>query len=239
MTQKNATLDLPTFGKPAHRSPGKPPEAVANPGASPTVNPGPNPAVNEVGMMTTSATALPALPKGKRPSFSRHRNEANASRAIDLLAEVQQTVEGWHHGLRQVLSDIQAVYQSGPMVEGWLEAVTPTTEAETLSQADTTLLRHGDPAQLAAYVERLSQTSPPIGSAPTQYRLCSLDAEGRLQCQLCPPEQLGAISQAIARHQKLRQLLHQKQLLESRLKQAADALESVHLALGLSGTETP
>ena len=236
MTQKTATLDLPTFGKTVKQAAGR----AVDPEVLPVASPARPAVVAEVPTATAPTAALPSLPRGKRPSFSRHRNEANATRAVELLVGVQETVAGWHQALRQVLADIQAVYQSGPMVEGWLEAIATPPATGGATEPDAALLRHGDPAQLAAYVERLSQGQPPVGAGgKTQYRLCSLDADGRLQCQPCPPEQLGVISQAIARHQQLRQLLHQKQLLENRLKQAADALEQVHQTLGLSSTPAP
>ncbi|MEM6425411.1 MAG: hypothetical protein AAF728_09670, partial [Cyanobacteria bacterium P01_D01_bin.128] len=50
---------------------------------------------------------------------------------------------------------------------------------------------------------------------------------GKLRCQPCPPAQLPVVSMAIARHQKLRQLLNQKQYLEARLKRAVEGLDTV------------
>ncbi|WP_051463649.1 hypothetical protein [Leptolyngbya sp. PCC 6406] len=189
------------------------------------------------------SAALPTLPKGRRPSFSSHRNEANATLAVDLLAQVGDAIAGWHQELRQVLADIETVYLAGPIVEGWLEAMTPDHDGhQTDSDSEeASLLRHGDPARLAAYVEQLSRqpAMPPRNTIPSQYRLCSLDADGRLQCHLCPPEQLAVISQGIARHQQLRHLVHRKQDLEAHLQRAAAALTVTRDRLGLPTAPTP
>jgi len=220
MASQSGSLDLPTFKSPrADRSPRSavspaPPESPATASGSPA-----------------DSANLPLLPKSKRPSFSSHRNDANASLALDLLADVETAIAAWHQNLRQTLVNIQALYTAGPIVDGWLEAVPATATPTTGNTAS--VLRHGDANQVAAYVERLSH-SPAAGTVQgTQYRLCRLDADGQMQCQLCPPDQLGAISQAIARHQQLRQLVSQKQYLEARLKRAAEALEVTRQTLGI------
>jgi hypothetical protein len=175
------------------------------------------------------------LPKGKRPSFSSHRNDANAALAVDRLAEVHGAITDWHQTLRQTLLDIQALYQAGPIIEGWLESAASSDQQG--ANTSTGLLRHGDPAAISAYVDQLSQSQAESLSNPgglSQYRLCRLDNEGQLNSQPCPPEQLGAISQAIARHQRLRQLVLQKQTLEERLQKAGEALGRVRVELGLT-----
>lgn len=185
--------------------------------------------------MASSATTLPSLPRGRRPSFSRHRNDVNASRAVALLTQVNQAVGQWHQELRQVLADIEAVYLAGPIVEGWLEALPSSSpsDPDPSAPAQAALLRHGDPDHLAAYVDHLARDRA-VSSSGGQYRLCSLDADGRLQCQLCPPDQLGIISQGIARHQQIRTLVSRKQTLETALQQAAIALEQTCHQLGIT-----
>jgi hypothetical protein len=56
------------------------------------------------------------------------------------------------------------------------------------------------------------------------YRLCGLDEQGRVWKRLCPSEQLPSLSLAIARYQKLRQLLAHKKNLEVRLNRLAKTL---------------
>lgn len=161
--------------------------------------------------------------------------------AIKVLRDICTAVDGWHQSLRQILLDIQALYLEGPMVEGWLEAITPSAEPAKVGQSfDPTVLRHADPQDLGGYVDRLcnqadASTSrlsegPPSAGA---YRLCSLDSDGQLQCQPCPADQLLSVSQAIARHQRLRQLLNDKQYLEAKLKRAVESLSQVRSDLGI------
>ncbi|MBE7385338.1 MAG: hypothetical protein F6J95_028555 [Leptolyngbya sp. SIO1E4] len=226
MVQKSVPLDLPTF-KQSTPSPSGTPSGLkgqkVGPGSAPTA-----------AAKAAERAALPLLPKAKRLNFSSHRNDANAALALDLLADVEAAISGWHQALRQTLLDIQTLYMEGPIVEGWLESV-PNQGNQTDLSEEARVLRHGDPAQIAAYVEKISKVSPTRATGGgSNYRLCSLDADGQMQCQVCPPEQLGVISQAIARHQRLRQLVSQKQYLEARLQSAAAALETTRQTLGIT-----
>lgn len=229
MVQHSASLNLPTF---------KQKQSALS--SSKSSLPPTQPATRSISFPTANDTpaepaALPFLPKAKRLNFSSHRNDANAALAMNLLTDVEKAVSGWHTSLRQILLDIQTLYMAGPIIDGWLEAI-PTQDKSESSNQDAGVLRHGDAEQIAAYVEKLAQTSrAAAGETPlnrtSQYRLCSLDTDGQVKCQLCPPEQLGVISQAIARNQKLRQLVSQKQYLEARLKRAAEALETTRKAI--------
>ncbi|MBW4461111.1 MAG: hypothetical protein KME47_12865 [Nodosilinea sp. WJT8-NPBG4] len=186
---------------------------------------------------------LPLLPRRKSPTFSRHRHDANPALAVKVLQDIQMAVEAWHQDLKQTVHRIQALYMEGPIVDGWLETVD-----EYLGQAaalDAALLRHGDPQALSSYVEQLCQSleSPQEQPAPAGtdlgrpgYRLCSLDSDGRVQYFPCPPEQLSTISLAIARHQKLRQLLDHKQFLEAKLKRTVDIMTTSRDTLGIAPT---
>ena len=185
---------------------------------------------------------LPLLPRRKRPSFSRHRHDANPALAVKVLQDIQMAVEGWHLDLRQTLQRIQALYMEGPIVDGWLETVDEQPGAA--APFDAALLRHGDPQALSGYVERLCQslespaqpTTPGTDLGRPGYRLCSLDSDGRVQYFPCPPEQLSTISLAIARHQKLRQLLDHKQFLEAKLKRTVELMTSSRDTLGIAPT---
>jgi len=66
---------------------------------------------------------------------------------------------------------------------------------------------------------------------PTQYRLCSLDENGQLRSYPCPPEQTGALSLAIARYQKFKQLMSQKRALDAKLQKAVDQLTEIRATL--------
>jgi hypothetical protein len=74
-----------------------------------------------------------------------------------------------------------------------------------------------------AKAQVVTQESPRVG-----YRLCGLGADGQLWSRPCPLEQVPQLSLAIARHQKLRQLLAQKQHLENRLNQLSQTLVELH-----------
>ena len=182
---------------------------------------------------------MPALPKLKRPSLSSHRHEANPALAMNLLQDIQQMVEQWQSELRQIVLAIQNLYMEGPLVDGWLESHAPDQSqrgvVQTSQGQNTAVLRHGDPEQLMTYVKDICQApshnshpaeEPQIIADPPEshYRFCSLDKEGKLKRQPCPPDQIVVLSMAIARYQKLRQFLNQKQYLEARLKHAVDTL---------------
>lgn len=226
MTSKSTSLDLPAF-IPSTKASAK---TTTHPPQKP-------PSVSYSVKQSTSAeqAALPFLPQAKRPSFSSHRNDANAALALDLLADVQGAIVSWHQALRDTLLEIQQLYLAGPIVDGWLESTNRQTHQTDLNE-HAAVLRHGDPEQVAAYVEKLAQQTPiEDATHSSHYRLCSLDADGQMQCQDCPPEQLGVVSQAIARNQKLRQLVSQKQYLEAKLKRASEALEVTRKTLDIRG----
>jgi hypothetical protein len=219
----------------------KPPAPqLPNPQVPKIQAPGPNP--NPPFPLPGQMSQLPLLPRRKRPTFSRHRHDANPALAVKVLQDIQLAVEAWHQDLRQTVQSIQDLYMEGPIVDGWLEAV--EDHPDPTAELDAALLRHGDPQALSGYVERLCQslenpTPPPGGGnalGRAGYRLCSLDSDGRVQHFPCPPEQLSTISLAIARHQKLRQLLDHKRFLEAKLKRTVDLMTSSRDTLGIAPT---
>jgi hypothetical protein len=167
----------------------------------------------------------PDLPKFKPPVFNSHRNGANPALSINLLQEIQQIVTPWQVELQTIIRQIQDIYLEGPIVNGWLES--QTSEPAT----GTATLRHGEVDQLMNYVEEICKTQTKTVSKDGQrtgYRLCGLDAAGKVWTRPCPPEQVAGVSMAIARYQKLRQLLTRKQSLETRLGQLAETLIMLH-----------
>ena len=188
------------------------------------------------------ASQLPMLPRRKRPTFSSHRHDANPALALKVLQDIHIAVDAWHSDLKETVQQIQALYMEGPIVDGWLEVV----EEGAATQADLSaaMLRHADPQELSGYVDQLYQSlehNPEAagaahGAGAPNYRLCSLDSDGRLNCIPCPPEQLSTISLAIARHQRLRQMLDQKQYLEARLKRTVEVLTHSRDVLDITPT---
>lgn len=178
-----------------------------------------------------------ALPNAKTVSLSHHRNATNPNLAMSLLKDIETTVVAWQLELEQTILQIQAVYADGPIVEGWLESQASHVQTHSsASSADTATLRHGEVDRLMDYVEAIcnpdqapqNQVQPPAQtsgeSSYTAYRLCGLDADGQLWSRSCPTPQVPYVGLAIARYQKLRILLSQKQTLENRLNQLIQSL---------------
>jgi hypothetical protein len=107
--------------------------------------------------------------------------------ATRLLQELERGLEQHQFELQQVLHDIELLYREGPVINGWLKSM----PVESLEGDDATL-------------------KPPV-----QYQLFGLDTQGQPWSHPCQAEQVPSISLAIARHQKLRQLLNRQQFLEN------------------------
>ncbi|BAZ15642.1 hypothetical protein NIES4071_75140 [Calothrix sp. NIES-4071] len=167
----------------------------------------------------------PDLPKFKTPAFTNHRNGANPALASNLLSEIQQIVTSWQVELQTIIRQIQDIYIEGPIVNGWLESVQATEVT-----IGTAALRHAEVDRLMDYVEEICATHSQKSkeSLRTGYRLCGLDAAGKVWSRPCPPEQVASVSMAIARYQKLRHLLERKQYLENRLSQLSETLVMLH-----------
>ncbi|MBD2346574.1 hypothetical protein [Anabaena subtropica] len=167
----------------------------------------------------------PSLPKLKTPTFSSHRHGANPALAMNILQEIQEQVAGWQQELQKILQQIQDIYLEGPIVNGWLESNPSEPEA-----GGTATLRHAEVDRLMNYVEEICSTDGKVfhQSHRTGYHLCGLDNSGKVWSRPCPPDQLASVSMAIARYQKLRQLLGRKQYLETRLSQLAETLVVLH-----------
>lgn len=220
-------------------------------GADSTTASGPPPSPSVEGAPTHLSTFpvahpshLPLLPRRKLPTFSRHRHDANPALAVKVLQDIQMAVEAWHQDLKLTIHRIQALYMEGPIVDGWLETVDEHQQGQAAA-LDAALLRHGDPQALSGYVEQLCQSLESPAAEPAAlgtdlgrpgYRLCSLDSDGRVQYFPCPPEQLSTISLAIARHQKLRQLLDHKHFLEAKLKRTVEVMTTSRDTLGIAPT---
>lgn len=152
---------------------------------------------------------LTALPKLQSAQISAHRHGVNPALATNLLKEIEEITTNWQRELKRVLIAIQDLYLEGPIVDGWLESQSPLPD------------RPASPSH-SLDIERFNSADRP------GYRLCGLDEHGRLWSRTCPPEQVAGVSVAIARYQKLRQLLKTKQSLENRLSNLAETLVMVH-----------
>lgn len=203
-----------------------------------SATPGTGREVVQLPAINLNEVKTPALPKVNAPNFTSHRHAANPSLAKNLLREIESVVVSWQTELQALGQQIQELYLEGPIVDGWLESYTQEDEAVPT-------LRHADVECLMDYVEkRWSPAAPEYATVsadsgqPLQqdcnaagYRLCGRNEEGQLWFRHCPTEQLPAVSLAIARYQKLRQMLTRKQDLEIRLSQLAETLIGLHSQL--------
>jgi hypothetical protein len=186
------------------------------------------------------------LPPLQCEAFLSQRHEVNPALALNLLQEIQSSVGLWQQQQRQIVQAMHRLYAQGPMVDGWLQSSLLMTTPQPLPvDASATVLRHGDPEALMKYVEALEnsaidpleidtrttqaaqQSGDDFSDTAAQYQLCSLKEDGSICAQLCPPEQMALVSTAIARYQKFKQLVSQKQVIEAKLQQAVDLLSGV------------
>lgn len=163
---------------------------------------------------TSSGKAL-KLPKF---NFASHRctpQVVNSGSEANSSPETPLDVASYEEKLEQVIGRIKDTYLEGPLVDGWLESHPPLPEPTSGT------LRHGSVEHLMEYVEEVCSFEGKVicESPRTSYRLCGVDASGHKWSHPCPLEQLPSVSMAIARYQKLQQLLQQKQSLETHLKQ--------------------
>ncbi len=168
------------------------------------------------------------LPKPKTVAFTPHRNVANPALASTLLNEMLTLVEALQTEFAQITLQIQNLYLDGPIIDGWLESNAPSQSVETIA------FRHADITQLINFVEQLQSgkiAPQQISLQGAAYRICGLNADGQLWHYPCPPEQVPAVSVAIARHHQLRQLRTRQQSLEERLAQFSENLVRLHSQL--------
>lgn len=181
--------------------------------------------------MTSAASVdLPHFPASTAP---RSRQVSNPRLAMGILKELEKTVANWEQELNRVSLDIQDLQLEGPVIEGWLESQPASSDSQTDE-----FWQQADVKALADYVSGLdapatSGAASAVSHQPALagYRLCHLDADGQVHCQPCPADQVPLVSLAIARHQKLRQLLSRQADLESRLTRLAETLIAAHSQL--------
>lgn len=137
----------------------------------------------------------PALKKNSSPNYPDHAT---------CVAEIEK-----------IIHQIRHLYLEGPIVDGWLESQQYTPPKN--------MTRHGDSVEPKTdYVQEVcnfEQGKVTCESPRAGYLLCGLDAAGKKWSRPCPLEQLPSVSIAIARYQKLQQLLKRKHYFESWLKQ--------------------
>lgn len=66
----------------------------------------------------------PSLPRVKVPGLEHHRHSTNPCFAMSLLQDIASVVIQWQTDLESIHTQIQDIYMSGPIVDGWLETDT-------------------------------------------------------------------------------------------------------------------
>jgi hypothetical protein len=135
-------------------------------------------------------------------------HQPNAGLVLHLLQELQYLLNSWQHEILELEQNIALVRESGPIVAGWLEAEANNTDVSLESP------------------ERISEV---LQQQSLDYQLCSLDERGEIATRDCPEPEMFGISKALARHQKLRQLIDRKSNLEANIKHTLATL--VHLRM--------
>ena len=167
----------------------------------------------------------PTLPKLKPTKISEHRHAANPALAMTLLKEIQDIVAGWQTELQTAVRKVQDLYMEGPIIDGWLESHPREAQEEVGA------VRPANGDRLMDYVaEAVNQPDEKVTyeTPRTGYRLCGLDGDGQFWSRPCPADQVPSVSVAIARYQKIKQLLNRKEELETRLTQLSETLIVMH-----------
>lgn len=116
--------------------------------------------------------------------------------------------------IRKIVDQIKHLYLEGPIVDGWLESQHYTSPKN--------MTQRGNVEPKMDYVQEVfnfEQGKVTCESPRAGYVLCGLDPAGKKWFRPCPLEQLPSVSIAIARYQKLQQLLERKRYFESCLRQ--------------------
>lgn len=155
----------------------------------------------------------PVLPNFNS-SLNRNRSGSNPASKKNSLPDYTDAATCMAE-IQKIVAQIKHLYLEGPIVDGWLESQQYTSPKN--------MTQHGDSVEPKMdYVQEVfnfEQGKVTCESPRAGYLLCGLDAAGKKWSRPCPLEQLPSVSIAIARYQKLQQLLERKRYFETWLKQ--------------------
>jgi hypothetical protein len=155
---------------------------------------------------------LPPSPKSKAALIREKSRQPEPSLAMNLLRDLETTILKWQKEFQEVRLLIQEIYLEGPIINGWLESFVNQPENSASDKG-----------------KKNNSTNEKASIIPKSgYRLCGRDEKGKLWSKPCPDDQVPDVSIAIARYQRLRQLLKRKQAIETRLNQIAADLAIIH-----------
>lgn len=176
----------------------------------------PNQAIPPISVPSTGRKT-PTLPAFRSPSVSEPQPipEPEIARAAPQSEDPALLVAQE----QEIVKQIQELYNEGPIVDGWLESYHP-------SQSERDLLAYDTTRQSVEYVEALDSSLPKKVTCETPrsaYRLCGVHPSGQNWSYPCPLDQLASVSIAIARYEKLVQLLERRQAVKTRLSELAQS----------------
>ncbi|GAB4141862.1 MAG: hypothetical protein Fur0046_18080 [Cyanobacteria bacterium J069] len=238
-------LDLPlSANRPTDAKGDRPPQENISSSVSsspalpiaPTIAPIAHSSISHTIAAASTANAAPMVPE--LPGFpfapiALVRHATDPALALGILREIEGTLLSWQRELQRLQLEIQELHLEGPIIDGWLES-----QPNGATPPEAEFLRHAEIDSLMGYVETICEAAPDgmIQDTPRAgYRLCGLDADGQVWSRACPPERVPQVSLAIARCQKVRQLVTRKTDLESRLSRLAEHLVAVHSELTHAG----
>ncbi len=179
-------------------------------------------ATSKTANTTSSASILPLQPNRKVPTLPTFdalgtNNSSDEENVPDsnLLTTTPPSMVLIDE-VKQVVQQIENLYQEGPIVDGWLESYPcesiPSSDQSCVNDVTTPL----EYVKAAGNLER----DQVVCEAPRScYRLNGVSITGQHWSYPCPIEQLPSVSMAIARYEKLLQLLDRKRDLETHLKE--------------------
>lgn len=117
--------------------------------------------------------------------------------------------------VEQVIQQIENLYREGPIVDGWLESY----PCESTNNDERFVNDVVTPLEYVTAAGNAKQDKVICETPRSCYRLNGVSITGQQWSYPCPLEQLPSVSIAIARYEKLIQLLDRKRELETQLKQ--------------------
>ncbi len=162
----------------------------------------------------TSKPIPPLQPNRKAPTLPLF-NSSSEEKALEKVPSLEIMPPILMQELQQVVQQIENLYREGPIVDGWLESYpcdsTPSNDDRAVKDVATSL----EYVKAAGSLEK----DRVICEAPRScYRLNGVSKTGQPWSYPCPITQLPSVSLAIARYEKLLQLLDRKRDLETRVK---------------------
>jgi hypothetical protein len=165
----------------------------------------------------TSSESTNRANQVQTPRFGRLRQDANPGLALHILQEIHHLTAGWQQQLEQITHDINSTTTAGPTLAAWIESRKFKLNEE--GQQIPTPYSQIDPTDFTAI------------DPEAHYRLCGLDENGELWMRPCPPQEILAVSMAIARYQQLKTLTERQHDLEDKVRKVLETL--VHLRMEL------